>query len=348
MRTALYCYWGAVGDHNLNIPGHPLYQLYNLEFLAKKFQIDKVYFFSFLKNKVEATTDAAKFFIKEADRTQITSTLNIEVIGFGDALKKVQEVDVAFIKARFRNKSRLQERSFDALKFEELLKKSEDSRTYVIDSDGELPIDFFNTYNGNLLTFFLDHQFYDKYETAPADIATIAPACVERFQKTSFALADKPIDIFFIGNEGLKQPRLSSWLNKAAEDQLEVAVQGKWKTNHSFQIYSRTDREIAYKQFEKTLATLQMSKPKYREFSFLSPRIYEAGIVGAVPLIESGYACASEFTSVDSYVEFREKLKCLREGYERDFKLIFDEQVEILEKIENNLLKPSSKLQKHL
>ena len=345
MSTGLYVYWGALGDHNLNVPGHPLYQSYFLDVLAKAYQLKKIYFCSLFKDKVERTVEDTMFFIKRQQRSEIVSRLDVEVVSFGKALELVTSCDSVFLKARFRNKSRLQERSFDALKFETLLTRSEPEKTYIIDSDGELPLDFFEKHrNVNLLTYFLNHQFYDSYTAAPKSIRTLPPTLTTAFETQLRPLADYNYDLFFIGNEGLKQPALMSWLQKLQEDGLKVGVQGKWSPRYAFDIYQRVDRQRAYRSFEKSLATLQLSKEKYSRYNFLSPRLYEAGIVGCVPFIEAGYSFASDFCRVESYVEFREKLRCLRDGYDRDFRTIREEQYQQLQTIEEQLFRPTAKI----
>lgn len=342
MRTGLYCYWGAVGDHGVDAPGHPLYQLHSLEYLAKAFSLQKIYFCSLFKTKVESSISDVQFYIQDVSRRKILNDLQVEIVSLGQAMKLMNSVDEVFLKARFRNKSRLQEGSFDALKFESLLEHSPENRTHIIDSDGELPVNFFESTSADLLTFFLDHSFYSKYSPAPSKITTIAPALVESFAMSLPEVSSRKYDVFFIGNEGLKQPTLSSWLNQLSHDGLRVGVQGKWSPKYDFDVFSRTQRQDAYLQFDAALSTLQVSKAQYREFTFLSPRLYEAGICGIVPFIESGYSCSSPFCTVSSYIDLREKVKCLRDGYSRDYKLIREEQYSILSGIQSQLLSAGS------
>jgi hypothetical protein len=337
MKTGLYCYWGALGDHERNAPGHPLYQVFCLDTLADFLALDKIYFYSFYKNKVEQHTHEVEFYILKDKRTAILKKLQVEIVSFKQAMQLAQTVDATFLKARFRNKSRLEEKSFDALKFEKLIEIAPAEKTYVIDSDGELPLNFFTKYPVRLLTYFADLTFYAKYDTQPAVALTIPPTLVRHFSHPKETLHEADDDLVFIGNEGLKSPKLSSWLNGLAEQKLKVLVQGKWTPKHNFEILKREKRQEGFLRFGQCLATLQLSKEKYCAYQFLSPRIYEANLVGAVVFSEKGYLTSTQFTEVDGVRELTEKLKCLREGFARDFASIVKQQHSVLQEIEDRL-----------
>lgn len=344
MSDLLYCYWGNIGDHNLNIPGHPLYQVYFLESLKETFQTNKIYFYSFLKNYDEQL----KFFILSKEREEIFNSLNIEVVDLKKAIELAKSVDVVCLKARFRNKSRLEEKSYDALKFEKILEsasKNKNTKPYVIDSDGELNSKFFNDYDCRILTYFNNHEFYTQYDKS-LEIQTVIPILSKNFKLSS---KDRKIesDLVFIGNEGLKSSKLSGWLQRLSEENFNVVVNGKWKSNaYTFKIYDRLHREQAYQELMKTLSVLQVSKEKYATYDFLSPRVYESLICGVVPFIDIGYTYSTKFTCVESYVDLREKLKCLREGYERDYDSILSQQIDRMKEIENFVIR-GERIQNH-
>lgn len=341
----LYAYWGAVGDHNLNIPGHPLYQLYAIESIAKALDVQKVYFYSLLHPKLEASVDKAEFYINCDVRKEICQNLNIEIVSLKKALELSKTVDEVVLKARFRNKSRLQEGSYDALKFETLLNEAKNNNVYVLDSDGELPETFFDqNQNIKLLTYFQDTSFYSNCNICRENIYTILPALASRFADEIKPLELNSADVFFIGNEGLKSPELSGILQNLAQDGLDIRVQGKWTPKYDFKIYSRTERKDAYLEFPKALSTLQISKQKYAEYSFLSPRVYEALVCGVVPFIDSKYKYGTDFCKISGYIDLREKLKSLREGYSRDYKLVFDEIKNNLQQVENDIRDKKTKV----
>ena len=337
MRTGLYVYWGALGDHSRNVPGHPLYQVFAMDTLAELFQLDQLHFVSLYTDKVETSCNDVEFYIQHEKRSLILQRLNVKIISFTEALKHIDAYEAVFLKARFRNKSRLEEKSYDALKFEKLYAVSDPESTYIIDSDGELPLNFFDNRPSHLLTYFRDHDFYTAYTSSPLSIQTISPALTRHFSTSVRTIPE--IDLMFIGNEGLKDPTLGSWLHQLHEDHFKVCVQGKWNARYPFEILPRTARQQAYKNFENSLATLQLSKAKYQQYDFLSPRIYEAHICGLPVFTLPGSSASTTFLQVESYRELAEKLRCLRDGFARDYKVVIGEQKNKLAQLETTLYK---------
>jgi len=222
-----------------------------------------------------------------------------------------------------------------------ILKKADPSKVWIIDSDGELPKNFFMKFpvRGVVTYFYYAQDFYreSQYDPVPNTVVTIPPILTERLKKRAKPLEPIFFDLFFVGNYGLKQKKLPEWLEKLNEDGLRVAVQGKWPNRFGFRIFQRTERKKAYELFERSLSSVQISKEKYRNYSFLSPRIYETLAVGGFCFIEEGYVCQTPFSSVSNYIEFREKVLTLKEGFDRDFEPARTELIQKLEEIEGSL-----------
>lgn len=291
---ALYCYFGRFGDHNLDIPGHPLYQLFLLNSLAQKFNIDKfsVYYY----DKPKSFTN--EFSILRDYRKHLHSKLiEYDDISFADAL--TDKYDIVFLKYRFRNLSRLLAKSYDRLKFEKLF-QTHGEKVYIIDTDAEV-----KERCPHVVSFFLKDWAYPSN-----DIIKLIPVLEEDIANV-VDVQDKTYQLTFIGNEYFKVDIAQKFAELAARTNVDLVVQGKWKF-HPFlkAILPRTERVAGYNNLKFSDCSVQISKKIYLDFDFMSPRIFESWLLGTLIFSQNSFMGA--FSKFDGMIDLAEKIKLLK------------------------------------
>ena len=293
---ALYCYFGRMDDHNLDIPGHPLYQTFFLKALSKKFNVDK--FDIFYYNELNEVKN--DFSILKKSRENF---FNNKVRYNGMTLNKVlnNKYDIVFMKYRFRNYSRLVNHSLDAYYFDLLYRKFKD-KVYIIDTDAEV-----RGFYDNIITFFKNEYIYECN-----NIISMVPILKSDILNNTTIKIRRNNNFMFIGNEYFKRdlPVILEQLHKL-NNKMDITVQGKWKSYDYLNVLDRTKRIEGYTLLENSIASIHYSKQVYHEYEFMSPRIFESFLLGTI--IFSNDRFMPEFCRYASLIELSEKLKFLNE-----------------------------------
>lgn len=290
---ALFCYYGRMTDHTKDIPGHPLYMLYFLNAIAKKFNIDKFDVYYYDENLYNYTDEDFKYYVCGKKRIELEHKLiNKTLNTVNDVLDS--EYDIVFLKYRFRNYSRLREGCLDRLHFEKIYKKCKD-KCYIIDTDAMI-----NEPYENIITLFLNSYDYES-----KNVIKMCPVLKEDFE---FINNPKLKRLTYIGNEYFKEGLIDVFNGL----QIPIFVQGKWNYHEKiFSIINRCDRYLGYMTLEDSLCSLQISKQVYATYDFLSPRIFESLLLGTIIFGKNSFM--PKFSKFNTIEELNEKIKFLSE-----------------------------------
>lgn len=323
MRIGLYCYFGRFYDHSVNIPGHPLYQVFFLNSIAKKFGIDKFYV-HYYPDPYDYS--GGQFEVLSDYRKMLYDKLVLKEISFEEALNI--DVDFVFLKHRFRNYSRLRDGSLDCYYYERLLERHYD-KAYVIDTDGEIVNSEFKP--KKILSLYFKPEVYH-FDT---EVKVIVPVLKDDILNV-IDVVKKEYKLTFIGNEYFKVGIVDEFseLKKYCPD-LRIVVQGKWKSENIVdQILDRTKRKDGYISLSSSICTIQISKVEYLCFDFLAPRIFEAYLMSTLCFSKNSFM--PKFSQYKNVLELSEKIKFLKslspQEYNKILKAELDELYLNLEK----------------
>jgi hypothetical protein len=320
MRCGLYCYFGRFGDHTAPIPGHPLYQIFFLNALAKKYEIDKFDIFYYdseypsipnLNDRFEILPD-----IRNALRGRLVGK---DGVSLAEALSN--SYDKVFTKYRFRNYSRLSEGSLDRYKFEKIIEKHKD-KCIVVDTDAEIKEEY-----PRILSLFADSEY--KYLGIPQvdRVIPVLRADVHRAVKCWESIPNKWSCLTFIGN-GYNKDGLLSVLKRAQKDAgVSIVIHGKHKDPPlNFKVISRTERVRGYRCLAESLLTVQLSKPVYEKYNFMSPRIFESYLLGTLCFSQNSFM--GGFSRFNGAIDLIEKIKFLKTVSHEDYFKILTEEID--------------------
>lgn len=326
MKKALFCYFGRFGDHTAPIPGHPLYQIFFLNSISKKFGIDKFDIFYYDEYDYDIKDN---FVVLSEYRQKLKDALiDKDNLSFDEALNN--KYDVVFLKYRFRNYSRLKEGSLDRLKFEKLADVHYNN-SWIIDTDAEIKkTDYFP----RILSLFLkDFDYPSKHTTKIIPVLhTDIQECIREIEKKEMMM--------FIGNEYNKSG-IHNILELSHKWNLKTFVQGKWKKQaYIDSILDRTDRVYGYRNLENALFTVQASKDIYQTYDFMSPRIFESYLLST--LVFGNYSFFPKFSKYSNDVVLQEKIRFLTEINSKEYFKILKLEIEELYSNLEEVLDPTT------
>ena len=301
--TSLYSYFGLLGIHDIDTPGHSLYQLGLIDSIKENFHEDKFDFYSYypenvvdnVKIKPYPSTELGNLFTEYQD-TLFDNTL----VDHGTVIKKIrnQEYHNLYLKARFRNLSTLSKKWRDAKAFELIINEAIVSgytpdRIIILDTDLSLSDKFFQKY-GDLVTVKIPSIDFpgisNRFLNRCIDIHTNNP------NKTN-------LDSVFYGNIDTTNYKSGNSKSDLLPEVFEMVIDYHMsQTNESrFFIISKEkdfvpfNREITYNiprydrvgiwdTLEGGRVMLNITKDKYDTQRFIPARIFEAMIFGMIPV----------------------------------------------------------------
>jgi len=330
---ALYTYFGQLDLHEIDTPGHSLYQLGLLESIRETWNTDLVFdFYSYYPESIKTQFNQypdtphgrlfTEYFIKLINTYHIYKD---EVIS--NLINK--EYDFLFLKARFRNLSTLSKKWKDARDFEKIIDSAIEvgyTKDQIIILDTDLS---------------LSELFIEKY----SNYVTIKIPSID-FPGIGFEFLDRCIDlaqtspdsffpnIVYYGNintsnykEGnQKDSILGEVLTQCAVDYgttneifyliTKRSEFNEWSRdlfiNREVRHIDRWNRPEIFMALANSMAMVNVTKDKYDKHQFIPARIYEAMIFGMVPISFKFNWLSSTF-SFETIEDFDEICKYLFE-----------------------------------
>jgi hypothetical protein len=332
MKKALYTYFGLLDLHEIDSPGHSLYQLGLLDELSYRYDIDKFDFHSYYPEELyidreEATTfpdtPHGKVFNEYYSKLIDTDYLVLDAV-----LRNIKDhlYSKLFLKARFRNLSTLDKKWKDARDFELILDTAilsgyDKSDIIILDTDLSLSTKFIDLYDSQVTIIIPSihiNGISDRFLQSCISINT------ESKCYTNSAVYYGNIDTSnykagnnksLILNEVLDATGFSS--PKYVDDNSLTLICKPndyvgWLGDRDpfipvIKNIHRSRRSDIFSELEQSSIMINVTKDKYNDVRFIPARIYEALIFGLIP-ISYKFKWLSSVFSFETIEDYREIL----------------------------------------
>lgn len=301
---ALYAYFGLLDLHEVDSPGHFLYQLGLLDSIRLEHRLDKFDFFSYYPKSVREEATLTKKGYPDTELGRVFAKYQNEMIESNDldldqVLSRIRSKEYShlFLKARFRNLSTLAKKWKDALFFEKIIETAilsgyTEDQIIVLDTDLSLPKLFFHKYEDRLTVkipsihfkaisdrFLLEcadvhiNQGYSSREKRAVFYGNINTTNYKSGNSKSEML-NLAIDYFYFKCAYFDN---HFTLIGKESDLMSINQRGLTKVD-------RQDRWAVWHTLESSLIMLNVTKEKYADFEFIPARVFEAMIFGMIPV----------------------------------------------------------------
>lgn len=306
---SLYAYFGLLDLHDIDSPGHSLYQLGLIDSIACHFNQERFDFLTYYPDELlNRTVSTKELFGFPEDSHHSKIFKEYFEMRIDEYLINVQKVitnlsnriyDKLFLKARFRNLSTLGKKWRDARLFENLIQHAiecgyEKEDIIILDTDLSLSEKFVEKYKG-LITIVIPSIDF------PAISGSFLKSCyvanIENWEKKS-----KGLNTVYYGNVDTSKYKEGNQKNSILgqairrieemndrEDRLTLickredypAAVAKPESNIHI---DRNDRIGIFNSLAMSNIMLNVTKDKYNDLEFIPARIYEAIIFGMIPV----------------------------------------------------------------
>jgi hypothetical protein len=332
---SLYAYFGLLDLHDVDSPGHSLYQIGLIDSIRETWGFDthKFDFYSYYPNEVIKSA-SRKPYPGDSKLGQLFNQYYQELISedlsedISTVFKNIEnrEYSRLYLKARFRNLSTLSKKWKDAREFEKIIDVAVSSgytkdQIVILDTDLSLPEKFYSQYS-EIVTI----------QIPSIDFPGISNSFLKECAALHLAGHQEQKDhnsIVFYGNidtsnykEGNSKSAilgeiLNHSVNLAKLGALDLSVITKGQDlvtfpHDSVNCITRQNREEIWNALSIKLMMLNITKEKYNEAKFIPARIYEAMIFGMIPISYKFEFLCPAF-SFNNLEDFEEILKYLGE-----------------------------------
>jgi hypothetical protein len=322
---SLYAYFGLLDLHEIDSPGHSLYQIGLVDSIREAYKEEKFDFYSYYPQDLIESAELKGFPDTGLGRVfnEFRSNLfdkpvhNIEEVLKAIGSKQYQRL---YLKARFRNLSALAKKWKDARDFEQMIETAvsagyKKDEIIILDTDLSLSDSFINRYSACVTIRIPSIDF-------PGISLKFLNRCLET------QLNEKSYDNFnivFYGNidtskykEGnAKDPILVDALNFTRDfsETVLICKEADFAPYLGVATFGipRHNRSAIWEKLSQSLIMLNVTKEKYDRERFIPARIYEAMIFGMIPVsYKFNFLCkAFSFESIDDLTEiYKYLLEC--------------------------------------
>lgn len=298
---SLYAYFGLLELHDIDSPGHSLYQLGLLDSISEAYCEKQFEFYSYYPKEVIKNSKRSDFpqndlgdIFKKYKQKLISN--NSDII-FDYVLNKIKEkkYQKLYLKARFRNISTLSKKWKDAKEFESFIDAAittgySKSEIIILDTDLSLSNEFISKYSNNITILIPSIDFPGISSSFLLDCVSSNLLNYSNKQKSIVYYGNIDTSSYKSGNS--KAAILSDILtfldSKQRNRSLSLSIISKTKdfTNFSNQVkcIKRNDRLSIWQNLQESLVMLNITKEKYNLNKFIPARVYEAMIFGMIPV----------------------------------------------------------------
>jgi len=322
---SLYAYYGLLDLHNIDSPGHSLYQIGLVDSLRESYGETKFDFYSYYPEEiiksanlgVFPSTELGKLFYKYR-----TSLFDQPIHNIDELLIKIKakEYNKLFLKARFRNLSSLSKKWKDAREFEDIITTAFNAgyskdEIIILDTDLSLSERFLSNY-GAMITVIIPSI------DIPGVSNTFLKECVDlhtsqrKLGMGSVFYGNIDTSKYKSGNsKSTILPDVLSWVNSfhnikgthdpfyliCKENDFKDFSNVKENTHH----IERNNRPKIWETLENSRIMLNITKDKYDNTKFIPARIFEAMVFGMIPIsYKFDFLCkAFSFNNVTELIE---------------------------------------------
>jgi hypothetical protein len=317
---ALYAYFGLLDLHDIDSPGHSLYQLGLIDSISETYGVKKFDFFTYYppgevaKAKITPYPDGPLGHIFESIKK---SLIEEDRIDLGLMLERIRAKHYSrlYLKARFRNLSTLSKKWLDAWLFELIIETAVEagyskSEIIILDTDLSLPDRFFQEHDDLVTTIIPSIHFPGISEGLLATCVSLRESMPK--QRSIVYYGNINTASYKSGNS--KSNDLIPILARVADfKELDLTLICKQQDSIGLthtQHVERRDRPRIWSALSDSAFMLNVTKPKYEKERFIPARIYEALIFGMIP-VSSGFSFLCPAFSFSDDIELSEILTYL-------------------------------------
>jgi hypothetical protein len=338
---SLYAYFGLLDLHDIDSPGHSLYQIGLVDSLRESFGEEKFDFYSYYPEEVVKSASLNSF--PETELGKLFYKYRIEL--FDRPIHNIDEVlglisqkaySKLYLKARFRNLSTLSKKWKDARDFNKIIEcaivagylKNE---IIILDTDLSLS-DKFIEQTKDFVTILIPS----------IDFPGISNMFLVECVKLNLSQSKKGISSVFYGNIDTSKYKSGNSKSEILPEALKWIARNHWSKDEDFylickkndfdsfsnklsstQHVNRKDRIKIWETLESSRIMVNITKEKYNDRRFIPARIFEAMIFGMIPVsYKFDFMCpAFSFDTLEDLFEIYAYLgECDEFGLEQAYK----------------------------
>jgi hypothetical protein len=323
MKKSLYAYFGLLDLHEIDSPGHSLYQIGLVDSLRTSFCEEKFDFYSYYPEEVIKSANIQGF--PETDLGKLFHKYRTEL--FDQPIHEIDELlrlisqktySKLYLKARFRNLSTLSKKWKDAKDFDRIIECAMDagySKNEIIILDTDLSLsDKFVEQTKDFVTILIPS----------IDFPGISNSFLVDCVNLNLSQSKRGVSSVFYGNIDTSKyksgnskseilPDALSWINShhwsrdedfyliCKKNDFDLFSSKKSNTHH----VDRKDRAEIWETLASSRIMVNITKEKYNERKFIPARIFEAMIFGMIPVsYKFNFLCpAFSFDTIDDLYE---------------------------------------------
>lgn len=341
MKKSLYAYFGLLDLHEIDSPGHSLYQIGLVDSLRESFGEEKFDFYSYYPEEVIKSVNIQGFPETELGRLfhkYRTELFDQPIHTIDELLQLISQKAYSklYLKARFRNLSTLSKKWKDARNFDRIVECAIDSgytKEEIIILDTDLSLS-------------------DKFVEQTKDFVTILIPSIDFPGISNMFLVDcvnlnlsqfkKGITSVFYGNIDTSKYKSGNSKSEILPEALKWISRNHWSKDEDFYLVckkndfdslsnklsstyhiDRKDRFKIWETLESSRIMINITKEKYNDCRFIPARIFEAMIFGMIPVsYKFDFLCpAFSFDTIEDLYEIYSYLsECDDAGLEHSYK----------------------------
>jgi hypothetical protein len=338
---SLYAYFGLLDLHNIDSPGHSLYQIGLVDSLRESFGEEKFDFYSYYPTDVIESAEVIGFpdtSIGRLFHEYRTRLFDKPIHTIDEVLQEISEkkYSTIYLKARFRNLSTLSKKWKDARDFDQIIQCAIDAgypkdKIVILDTDLSLSTTFIDQ-TKDFVTILIPS----------IDFPGISNMFLLDCMSLNLSQCKNGISSVFYGNIDTSKYKSGNSKSEILPDALAWISRNHWskdedvylickkndfdslpnKMSSTYHI-DRKDRGKIWETLASARVMVNITKEKYNEKKFIPARIYEAMIFGMIPIsYKFDFLCpAFSFETIDDLNEIYTYLsECEADGLEQAYK----------------------------
>lgn len=346
-KLSLYAYFGLLGFHKIDSPGHSFYQIGLLDSIRElsncKFDFYS-YYPNYLKNiEFEISTDKLGYLYN----SYFKKLINEYNIDFNKVIMNIKDkkYERLYLKARFRNLSTLSKKWDDTYQFENILNTAikygyRKDEIFILDTDLSLSNFFIKKYENKITIFKPSIDF-------PGISNSFLNDAIE-ININNYISYKQKHSLVYYGNTDTSKYKSGNHKNEILKDILYTVSMTDYEFENNLNLFlidkisndkkinfiseselnknianiliiNRADRNTIWKILKDSLIMINVSKDKYDSLKFIPARIYEAMMFGMIP-VSYKFSFINKAFSFSNIFEFNEIIKYLNEIDAEDLK----------------------------
>jgi hypothetical protein len=353
---ALYAYFGLLDLHDIDSPGHSLYQIGLVDSIKETFNCEKFDFYSYYPDDVIKSAKLSGF--PDTPLGRLFAGYRADL--FDSPIHRIETVveDIKsikysklFLKARFRNLSTLAKKWKDARDFEIIIQTAIDSgyskeQIVILDTDLSLPDSFFEKFSHKVTISVPSIDFPGISNRFLKECVEINLATKDYSSHVSVFYGNIDTSKYKAGNsKNAILGEVIDWIesNNDARSTLALICKASDYSGHEKTAahVPRNDRAGIWEMLEISTLMINVTKDKYDTAQFIPARVFEAMIFGMIPVsYKFEFLCKTfSFDNLDDFIEIYKYLKeCDDTGLKQAYVHFVDNYVNYVDRLHEKVI----------